>query len=70
MAQATFEWLKLGCQCFLLSVDIYDTNILTWSGGIAPLVDPLQNQSFERLNFWCQCFLRSAVDILEMNILT
>ena len=35
-----FEWLKLGCQCFLLSVDIHDTNILTWFGGIAPLEDP------------------------------
>ena len=29
-----------------------------------------QNQSFERLHLRCQCFLISAVDILEMNILT
>ena len=38
--------------------------------GYGPLGVPPQNQSFERLNFWCQCFLISAVDILEMNILT
>ena len=42
---------------FLLSVDIYDTNIFTWFAGIAPLMDTPQNQCFERLNFWCQCFL-------------
>ena len=39
-------------------------------GGIAPLRDPPQNQFFEGLNLRCQCFLISAVDILEMNILT
>ena len=31
---------------------------------------PPQNQFFEQLNLRCQCFLISAVDILEMNILT
>ena len=35
-----------------------------------PLGDSPQNQSFERLNFWCQCSLISAVDMLEMIILT
>ena len=38
--------------------------------GYRPLGDPPQNQSFERLNLRCQCFLISAVDMLEMNILT
>ena len=38
-----FELLRLGCQCFLLSVDISDTNILTWFGGIAPLGIPKTN---------------------------
>ena len=35
-----------------------------------PLGDSPQNQFFERLNLRCQCFLISAVDILEINILT
>ena len=54
----------------LFAVSRYlDTNISTWFGGIAPLGDPPQNQSFERLHLRCQCFLISALDLLEMNIL-
>ena len=53
----------------MLSVDILDTNILAWFGGMAPLGDPPQNQFFGRLNLRCQCFLISAVDTLKTNTL-
>ena len=34
-----FERLNLRCQCFLISVDIYEKNILTWFRGTKPLED-------------------------------
>ena len=56
---------------FAVSIDIYDTNILTCLGGIAPLGDPPpENQFFERFVLRCQCYLISAVAILETNTLT
>ena len=35
-----FKWLNLRCLCFLISVDIFETNTLTWFGGTTPLGNP------------------------------
>ena len=51
-----FKWIKLGCQCFLLSVDIYDTNISTWSWGIAPHGDPPKTNFLSDLIFGASFF--------------
>ena len=65
-----FELLKQECQCFFISIDIYQKNILTWFGSIprGPLIEPHKNHFFEWLKLGCQCFL-TLVDIQETNIL-
>ena len=59
-----FERLKLGCQLFLISVDIQQTNILILFRSATlpgtPPNGPPENQCFERLNLECQCFMISA----------
>ena len=54
----------------MLSLDIYDTNIFMWFGGIALLGDPPKTNLLNDLIFGASVFLILAVDILEMNILT
>ena len=62
--------LNLGCQCFLITMDIYQTNILTEFEGATPLGKPFpqMDQDLPNINFLNSLTLSASVFLISVDI--